>query len=391
MKVLHLIPSIAAVKGGPSIAVIEMVQSLRDKGIDAEIVTTNDNGNTLLDVPLNILLEYEKVPVRFFARLSSSISAVSEFAFSTDLTVWLWKNLRHYDLLHVHAIFSYPSTMAMAIARRQQIPYILTPHGLLCEWSLQQRTQKKKLYLSLIERTNYKGSQAIHFTSQQEQKEVSLLGFGTPSFVLPLGLFLPSLIPKAKDRLRQYLHLPTDEPVILFMSRLHEKKGLDYLIQALSKLIHHRFTFILAGSGSSEYEAQVESLLISTRLRDRTRLVGFVEGEFKNLLLQGSDLFALTSYSENFGVVILEAMVSGLPVLVTPGVAFSSVVQQEGIGFVVEQNIDSIASAIDNYLISPQNAKIIGDRARQFILENYTWDEIAKNLIKVYEKIIDRK
>jgi glycosyltransferase involved in cell wall biosynthesis len=391
MKVLHVTPSVPKVRGGTTEAVLGLVKALRENSIDAEIATTNDNGDSLLDVPLQKRIEYEQVPVWFFHRFSPTVKSLREFAFSRQLTEWLWQNISNYDLLHVHALFSYPSTVAMAIARIKQIPYILTPHGLLCEWSLQQSSRKKQIYLRLIESANLNSSKAIHFTSQQEQQEVSLLGIVTPGFVLPFGLSLPTLIPGARERLRHYFNLPADELVILFMSRLHEKKGLDYLIQALSKLTHHRFTFILAGSGSPEYETQVESLLVSTRLCDRTHLVGFVEGEIKNLLLQGSDLFALTSYSENFGVVILEAMAAGLPVFVTPGVALASVVQQQGVGFVVEQDIHSIASAIENYLIYPQNAKIVGDRARQFILENYTWDKIACQMEQVYLDILQKE
>ena len=108
--------------------------------------------------------------------------------------MWLWHNISQYELLHIHAIFSYASTIAMVIARCQNIPYIVIPHGLLCEWSLQQSTLRKQIYLRLIEKANLNHSQAIHLTSQLEQQEVSQLGFSVPSFVLPHGLSQPRLI-----------------------------------------------------------------------------------------------------------------------------------------------------------------------------------------------------
>ncbi|PMB43192.1 glycosyl transferase family 1, partial [Fischerella thermalis CCMEE 5319] len=149
MRVLHVIPSIIKVRGGTSQVVIDMVKALRKNNVDAEIATTNDNGDSLLDVPLNRRIEYEQVPVWFFSRYSSNLKDIREYSFSWQLTVWLWKNISQYDLLHVHTIFCYASTIAMAIARQKNIPYIVIPHGLLCEWSLQQKTQRKQIYLKL--------------------------------------------------------------------------------------------------------------------------------------------------------------------------------------------------------------------------------------------------
>ncbi|PSO76998.1 MAG: glycosyl transferase family 1 [Cyanobacteria bacterium QS_4_48_99] len=388
MKVLHVIPSVAPVRGGPSQAVLEMVKGLRSQGLDAEIATTNDNGSDLLAVPLQQRTEYQQVPVWFFPRFSPAISSIREFAFSSQLTAWLWQHVSDYDLLHVHAIFSYPSTAAMAIARLRGIPYINRPLGQLCTWSLQQKESKKKTYLALIEHANLNHSQALHLTSSQEEEELSQLNFKAPSFILPHGLSLPTPIPNARHQLRQHLNLPEDEPIILFMSRLHSKKGLEYLIPALGKLSHKCFHFILAGNGSPEYEAQIDELLTAAGMHDRTYRPGFVSGEMKNLFSQGSDLFALTSHSENFGIVVLEAMAAGLPVLATPGVALASVVKQDQLGYVTELDVPGIATAIEHHLNHPQQAKAMGDRARQLIFEQYTWDKMAAKLSATYEAIL---
>ena len=173
------------------------------------------------------------------------------------------------------------------------------------------------------------------------------------------------------------LMIPADEPIILFLSRLHPKKGLHYLIPALGKLTQYRFTFVVAGSGAKEYEAEIESLVVSTGIRDRTHFTGFVAGETKNLLMQGSDLFVLTSHAENFGIAVLESLAVGVPVLVTPGVALAAFVQQHQLGYVPELDVLAIAKAIEQYLTHPQAAQDMGDRARQIIIEQYTWDKIA--------------
>ncbi len=388
MKVLHIIPSIASIRGGPSQAIIEMVEALRNNNVDAEIATTNDNGLKLLDVPLQKRIEYREVPVWFFSRFSSRINAVTEFAFSARLTNWLWHNIDNYDLVHIHAIFSYPSTAAMRIARLKNIPYIVRPLGQLCQWSLQQAKLKKQLYLKIVEKANLDRSSSLHLTSKQEQQELKHLNLKTNSFILPHGLSIPDRITEANNKLRAKFKLSQD-PVILFLSRIHPKKGLDLLIPALG--IQRQFTFIIAGVGDRAYEREIDNLLQKHNLNSRTIKTGFVSGEDKNLLLQGADLFTLTSYSENFGVAVLEALAAGTPTLTTPGVALSQMLEKENLGYVTELDIDAIASNLEYILSHLEEAKEKGDRNRQFVRENYTWDTIALKMIDVYENVINER
>jgi glycosyltransferase involved in cell wall biosynthesis len=269
------------------------------------------------------------------------------------------------------------------------VPYITRPLGQLCEWSLQQSKQKKDIYLNLIEKANLMGTKSVHLTAKQEQIELESLGWNLSSFVLPHGLTLAPLIANAREQLHQMLGIPLENPVILFLSRLHLKKGLDYLIPALSKLrdSNQNFAFAIAGSGDPEYEVELERLLQKYNLSDRTYKLGFVSGEKKNICLQGSDLYALTSYSENFGVAVLEALGAGTPVLVTKGVALSQLVQEQNLGWAVDLEIGAIADSIQDFLDHPAVAQEIGDRAAQYVAEHYTWEKIAFNLKSIYENI----
>lgn len=390
MKVLHIIPSIGDLRGGPSQVVIDMVYALRMQGVDAEIVTTNDNGSGLLDVPLGRHMLYAQVPITFFSRFSPSFEAVREFAFSRELTRWLWKHMDEYDLVHVHALFSYVSTVAMAIARFKRIPYITIPHGSLCEWSLQQGALKKNVYLTLIERSNLNAASVLHFTGGQEAREAATLNLSAPRVIIPLILPEPMPVLDARLRLRRELNIPLDQPVILYMSRLHPVKGLEYLIPALGKLVRERFTFVIAGSGTSEYELTVQDLLAKAGIQERTHWAGFVRGEQKGLLLNGVDLFALTSHSENFGIVVLEAMAVATPVLITPGVPLAATVARLGLGYAPELDVEAVATALGDFLHNRQVAMVMGQRAQQFVLEHYGRENVSSKLLQVYEAILNQ-
>jgi glycosyltransferase involved in cell wall biosynthesis len=393
LKVLHIIPSVASVRGGPSQAAIAMVSALRSQSIDAEIATTNDNGKDLLDVPLykltDQLAEYGNIPIRFFPRFSPNINTVREFAFSRSLTTWLWQHISEYDLLHVHAIFSYTSTIAMAIARIQKVPYINRPLGQLCTWSLQQSKLRKQIYLNVIERSNLLRCQSLHFTALQEQEEFNQLGLNIPSFILPHGVQVPNLIPDAQFQIRTSLQIPECFPILLFMSRIHPKKGLEYLISALGKLKEYNFALIIAGSGESDYVQQLQDLLVTEGISDRTHLVGFVKGESKNLYLQGADLFTLTSHSENFGVAVIESLAAGTPVLITDGVAIAPMVQAQNIGYVTKLEINAIATTLENFFQNFDNNQFSKQKTQQIIAENYSWQSISAQLATIYQAIVN--
>ncbi|MEQ8536736.1 MAG: glycosyltransferase [Coleofasciculus sp. D1-CHI-01] len=390
MRVLHVIPSVSPPLGGPTQVVLNLVQALRECGIDAEIVTTNDNGATFLDVPLNKRIEYEQVPVWFLPRFSPPLK---EFIFSTALTQWLWKHIQDYDLIHTHYLFSYASTCAAVIARWYQIPYTVRTMGQLSPWALEQSRFKKQLYTFLIERRNLNRAAAIHCTSASEAQDVRNFGIQTPTVTLPLGVNLLPDCPEAKQNLHHRYRIPNHKQIVLFLSRLHYKKRPDLLIQALSKLTVQNYDFhlILAGSGEADYVNHLKKLVASLGLAKYTSFAGFVTGEDKNLLLQGSDIFVLPSFSENFGVAVAEAMAAGLPVIVTPGVQISPEIAVAKAGLVVEGDVETLADAIATLLNSPHLRHELGENGKRLVSHRYSWKVIAQNLISVYTAIIEGK
>ena len=394
MRVLHVIPSVSGLRGGPSQAVLELA-ALQQAGCEVQIATTNDHGPGLMDVPLGDPVAFQGAPVRFFPRSSPPLRPLREFAYSGAFAPWLREHLREFDLLHVHSLFSYLPSTAMRIARRMGAPYIVRPSGLLCRWSLQQSRWRKRLFLALQDRANLNGSAAIEFTAEHERDEAAGLGLAAPSFVMPYGLHLPARLPEARTELRGRRKLPPDEPLVLFLSRLHPKKGVQHLIPAAASLAGlHRFTVLVAGSGAASYEAELRGLVAQHGLTHRVRFVGFAEGEFKDLLLQGADVFVLPSYSESFAIAVMEALAVGLPVVTTPGVPLASLVENHDLGWICAAEPADLAEAMRCALASLRDDAQVAARAaraRSLVARNFTWEIIAARMHQVYEALLHKQ
>lgn len=384
VKVLHIIPSVSPIRGGPSKAVIDMVGALIEQGVDASIVTTNDDGANELNVPLNSPTQYQGVPVMFFKRWSPMVHALREFAFSNAYRVWLKENISNYDLVHIHAIFSFTSSYAMYLARKHNIPYVIRPIGQLETWSLQQSKWRKRAFLSLFERKNLSRAQAIHYTAESEKKQANLnVTTLNPdkAHVIPLGVHSPMDLKFSKSDFRKKYQLDNNTTVFLFLSRIHPKKGLELLIDAFGCIEDQSWTLLIAGDGSPAYLNSLKQRIKDVGLSERCKFTGFVEGEEKDQLMQCADFYTLTSYSENFGIAVLEALGAGTPVIVTKEVALSEQVATHKLGYVCDLSIESVKGALTKAL--SKNTRDLADTSK-FVEQNYSWHSISQKLIDLY-------
>ncbi|MDJ1185067.1 glycosyltransferase [Roseofilum casamattae] len=395
MKILHVIPSISPLRGGPSYAVVNMVNALRDRGVEVEIATTNDNGSgeKTLDVPFGERTEYNGVPVYFFSIKQPSGSGLTQdkgFLFSWPLTQWLWQHIRDYDLVHTHYLFSYASTCAAWIARQQNVPYIRRTIGQLAPWALAQSQRKKQVYSFLIERQLLNGARAILCTSDGEADDARNYGITAPTATIPLGVNLPVVQPDAGGNLRSHYDIPNDASVVLFLSRLHYKKRPDLFLEAMARVrkTYPQAYLLLAGSGDEEYIAELTALGERLRLTDYTRFTGFVTGDEKDLVLQGADMFVLPSFSENFGIAVVEAMAAKLPVVITPGVQISDSIATANAGLIVDGEIDAVATGIAELLGSVDRRQELGENGYSLAKTKYSWSAIATSLEELYGNAI---
>lgn len=385
MRVLHLIPSISPLRGGPSQAVLALAAAQRARGLDAVVLTTNDHGDQLLaDLPPGRWVERQGVPVLAFARWSPPLRPLREFAVAPGLLAGLRRELAEVDLLHVHALFSFPSTAGMALARQLQVPYLVRSIGQLNRWSLRQSPRRKRLLLKLVERRNLNGARALHFTSEAEREEAADLGLRPPGIVLPLGVELPPLAePEPAAAAKRPVRW-------LFLSRIHPKKQLPLLFEALAELQRRQpdalWQLDLAGEGEASYLAQLHQLAEQWGIAERIHWCGFAAGAAKAALLARADWFVLPSASENFGIAAAEALAAGTPVILSPGVALAPDVERAGAGLVCEPEPSALAQALQTALLPPPAARV--QAARRLAAERYSWPAIAAALERHYRAIL---
>lgn len=387
MRVLQIVPSISLIYGGPSQMVLGLSSALARQGVEVTILTTDSNGDTgqePLDVPLNTPIQQDGYKIIYFR-----CAPFRRYKFSVDLLKWLNIHAHTFNLAHIHALFSPVSSVAASICRRQKLPYILRPLGTLDPADLRKKRQLKQLYAAILERANLAGAAAIHFTSVQEAKVSERFGVSTRDLVISLGV---NPLEIGEKEVPSKLGIPKDVPLVLFMSRIDPKKGLNLLLPALEALLAEglNFHFVLAGTNPQDpgYEEKIKLQIQTSPLRSHTTITGFVTGELKSALLQAADLFVLPSYYENFGIAVAEAMVAQTPVIISDQVHICQEVHDSESGWVGATDVLALTELLRTSLQNPSERQRRGLRAKEYALKNYSWDAIALQTIEAYNQIL---
>ncbi|AOY82986.1 hormogonium polysaccharide biosynthesis glycosyltransferase HpsP [Moorena producens JHB] len=391
MRILQIVPSISLVYGGPSQMVKGLSQALASQGVEITVLTTNSNGDAgqpPLDVPLDKPVQQDGYQIRYFR-----CSPFRRYKFSLDLLRWLWQHASEFDLAHIHALFSPVSTAAATIARKQGLPYLLRPLGTLDPADLRKKQQLKRIYAALWEKPNLAGAAGIHFTSPQEAKISERFGTASPDIVIPLGVTPPiqQQLQQQLAQARTELKIPHDQPLVLFMSRIDPKKGLDLLIPALEKLLNEglQFHFVLAGTNPQDpsYENSIIEQIKASTLSSNTTITGFVTGDLKAALLKDADVFVLPSYYENFGIAVAEAMVAGTAVVISDQVHIWENVKDAEAGWVSPCEVQALTRQLRAALQNKDECQRRGVKAQKYALKHYSWNAIAQQMIQVYHQI----
>ncbi|MBK5940036.1 glycosyltransferase [Halochromatium roseum] len=389
MNILHVITTLAPRYGGPTTVLKALAQQQARAGLKVTICTTNaDHPRGVLDVQPNVPIEEEGVTTWYFS------VDFQPLVVSHTLRRWARKTLPRFDLIHIHGLYRFPPTYCAWLARKLGIPYIVMPHGALDPY-LYARSGKslwlKRRYERWFDRPNLNGASAIHYTAEDERRLAGFLNLRSPSFVVPNGLdWAP------------FEHLPTrgdfraahslgEAPLLLFLGRLHYVKGLDILITAFDRVhqLHPDARLAIVGPVNDDYGERVRVWVRERELEAAVIFVDFMTGADVIQAYVDSDVFVLPSYTESFGMTVVEAMACELPVVISRNVNIHREVAEEGAGLVTDCDADDVASAILELLNDSERRKRMGVSGRQASHRRYTWPSIVEKLSQEYRRLID--
>ena len=391
MRVLHVITAILPASGGPTSVLRALTAAQLAVGLQVAVCTSDlDNpSNRVLDAA--ILRQLLVPEVDFHAFACEWSGPVISFA----MRRWLRARIADFDLVHIHGLYRFPPTYAAWLARRRGVPVVIRPHGNLDPFLYRQSSRSvllKRLWERWFDLPNLHGASAIHYTSEDEREHASFLKLRAPSFVVPNGLDWARFaeLPQ-RGAFRARLGIG-DAPLVLFLSRLNFKKGLDLLVPAFAKVRMRYPDAVLAivGPDNEGYGAKVRGWVAEHGLGDAVRFVDHIEGEQVLQAYVDADVFALPSYTENFGMVVAESLACGTPVVISDQVNIHGEVAAAGAGLVTRCDAGEVAEALCILLADAPRRAAMGAAGRDLVQRIWTWDVVARQLTKEYERVIER-
>jgi glycosyltransferase involved in cell wall biosynthesis len=390
MKIVHATPYFAPafVYGGPPRSVLGLCRALTRHGVDVAVVTTNANGDRDLAVPTDTVTTVDGIRVRYLARgWPRRYFGVRNAAAALD------EMLRGVDLVHLHGCWNALTWRTAFACRRARIPYIVSPRGMLTRWSLEHSGLKKKIALQLVERRVLAAADTIHATSDDERRAIEEVGVSRPVVVVPNGIDVDSLVasPALAGSFRTAFAPNASDVVVLYLGRVHAKKGIETLAEAM-RLVRRRtpsVRLVIAGHGEARYAAQLRTRFADLIGDGALMFTGLLEGDDRAAAFAAADMFALTSHSENFGLSVGEAMAAGLPVVVTRECPWPQI-ETWNAGRWVENAPGAVADAIDTLARDAELRQRLGANGRRGVETHLAWDAIAPQMASVYARSLER-
>jgi glycosyltransferase involved in cell wall biosynthesis len=377
LVITHFIPIVRLADGGVVRSVLDWCRLLALRGHQVTLLTCDAT-----DVPREWLSKQAGLPYAVvlpppdrIGRLSSTAQRVAQ------------RFVESADTLHLHGLWLPSNHQLARMARRGGVPYVLTIHGMLDDWSTSQRWFKKRVFHGLLGRRFIQQAARVHCTAVDEQRQAAPWLGNVPVTVLPC---LVDLEP--------YRHLAAparavqnSSPKLLILSRLHPQKGIDLLIDSIAELRrrHCPVQLLIAGEGEPGYEASLK-MQVSRLGLDGVKFLGLVTGSDKLALFQSADLFVLPTSQENFGLALIEAAACGTPLLTTRGVDIWQELQSAG-AMIADRTATAFADAIEQLLGDREQLQEKGRFAREWVFRTLDFEHLLPECEKFYESVISSR
>lgn len=361
MKILHFITSIEKSAGGTT-AYMQLISKELIRLVDFVIVTG------ISPNPIDC-----SGAITVFVNLSMSrwLSLEKEIAAILDL--------EKPDIVHVNGIWQPQTWLFQKVAQRKGIKVVLSPHGMLEPYIMNRHPLKKKIALALYQHKAIRTANYIHATATSELAQIRKLGYNPPATIIPNGIELTDLLPKT-----EWQHVRN----ILFLSRVHPKKGIELLIEALAQLNDKNIRVIVAGEGEAAYIESLKKLVVQKNVSQQVKFVGGVYGNRKWELYREADLFVLPTYSENFGIVVAEALATGLPVITTTNTPWKEL-ETEKCGWWINLNVPDLAKALAEAIaLQPEELKAMGLSGRKLVEDKYDIRAVSEKMVAFYKEVL---
>ncbi|MHA1221746.1 MAG: glycosyltransferase [Candidatus Heimdallarchaeaceae archaeon] len=377
MQILQIIPYFTPKRGGDVNVCYNLSKYLSEKGHSITILTTT--------------FEFDKKYAKRLEKIGVEIIAfrhymnLSLFLYSPAIRKWLRKNIKTFDIVHLHEFRSYQNIISHHFTKKFRIPYILQPHNSLPKTI--RKSNLKRMYDLIWGNKILKDASKIIAVSNEEVENAIKRGIQKEKIALiynGISSEIPKDLPKCGHFKRKY---NIKGKMILYLGRIHELKGIDVVIRALYNLLKETdedITFIIAGHDDG-YGTELKRLIFELNMSNKVKFVGYLDNRDKISAYIDADLFVHTvRYMGGVGISPLEAILYGTPVIVTN--ECGELIKKTKIGYLVDyRDLDNIKEVIKFVLNNPKNAKVMVERGKRYIIDNLAWENIVNRIEEVYE------
>jgi glycosyltransferase involved in cell wall biosynthesis len=385
MRVLHVITGLWKDTGGPSEVIPAICNSMVDAGVDVTLATlAGDSAQSVDDAAAH--------GVR-----------VLKFLPTFRHTIWYSSELHHqierlasaHDVVHIHGIWQFPDWAAAAAARKVGAPYVITPHGSLQPARLRKSRLKKRVSSVLADRAMLNQASCLHATAPDEADAFRMYGYRGPIAMIPNGItpagqIEPELAASLEAEFRRDFPETNGRRLLLFLSRIEPIKGVTTLARAWAECARQfpDWHLVVAGPDERSHLQEVLAILRDGGVLDRTTITGPLHGDRKTAAYLASELFVLPTVSENFGLVIGEALSHRVPVITTTGAPWPGIVEH-GCGWWITPSQDALVGTLREALsLPPAELAARGDRGSAWIDADFTWQAESRSLLEAYEWLL---